>query len=227
MKTCVKCVLLIICLSSAFSGEAQKVVSGVVVDSLSLNNLGGVSIKVKNTNRGTVSDTNGIFMIPLNPTDTLIFSFLGYFTSIVPANFEDEIMFVRMHDESIVLKEFVVRDRTYLQAKYIFSPTLSTTKPLQAGRGGVNFSYFSKAEKEKRKLVEVVKEFDQVKLYVAIVNDPTIRDEIMEKYSINEAQYYDILALFNQKNRDLMRSTDADLIIDTLYYFFDHSVESK
>ncbi len=216
-----------ICLGGAFPGNAQKVVRGVVVDSLSLNNLPGVSIKVKNTNRGTVSDPNGIFMIPLNPRDTLVFSFLGYFTSILPANFDEEIMFVRMHDESILLKEFVVRDRTYLNQKYIVSPTLSTIKPLQAARGGVNFAYFTKAEKEKRKLVEVIKEFEEVKLYVAIINDPTIRQEIMEKHSIKEDQYYDLLAIFNQQNRELMRSTSADLIIDTLYDYFKESVASK
>ena len=121
-----------------FSLTAQKLVTGAIVDSLSLDNMVGVYIKVKNTNKITVSDAHGIFSVMVRPTDTLVFSFVGYVTSTLPVQFEDEIMFVRMKDESIMLGEIIVRDRSYLNKKYIYSPTLSTTKPLPAA--GVNFA---------------------------------------------------------------------------------------
>ncbi|CAN5411576.1 hypothetical protein BH09BAC3_BH09BAC3_04990 [soil metagenome] len=218
-------VLGVILFGVVFSLKAQKLVQGVIVDSLSLDNMSGVYIKVKNTNKITASNAHGIFSIMLLPTDTLIFSFVGYLTKSLPVQFEDEIMFVRMKDESIMLAEVLIRDRSYLNKEYIYSPTLSTTKPLPAA--GVNFAYFSKAEKEKRKLVEVLKEFDLVKVYVAVVNDRSIREEIMEKYSMTEVRYYELLAIFNQKNNALMHSSNADLIIEKLFSYFEDATEEK
>lgn len=40
----------------------------------------GVTIRVKGTDLGTVSDTDGKFSIAASPTDTLAFSFIGYVT---------------------------------------------------------------------------------------------------------------------------------------------------
>ncbi len=194
----------------------------MVVDSLTLNNLPGVHVKIKNTNRTAVSDLNGIFVIQIESKDTLIFSSVGYSKTELPVNIEDEIMFVRMHEESIMLKEIVIRDRAYhLKYNYFKSPTLSSTKPLPAA--GVNFGYFSKGEKEKRKLVAVMRDLERVRVYVEIVNDKGLREEIMEKYSISESRYYDLLAAFNQRNDELMHSANADLILSSLFFYFEHS----
>jgi len=53
-------------------------VTGKVVSNTNKEPLGGVNISIKGTNRGTFSNANGLFKIDAKPTETLIFSFVGY-----------------------------------------------------------------------------------------------------------------------------------------------------
>ncbi|NOT74545.1 MAG: hypothetical protein HOP08_06410 [Cyclobacteriaceae bacterium] len=210
------------------TASAQKMMRGIVVDSISLSNLSGVHVKVKNSDLTAVSDMNGIFMIMVNKSDTLIFSYVGYSKSKLPVAFDDEIMFVRMHDESIMLKEVVIRDRAYhLNRKYVPSRTLSETKPLKAASNSINFAYFTKEEREKRKLVAVIQEMKKVEVYVDVVNSPSFREEVMERNSITEERFYELLASFNQANNDLMHSGNEELIVSTLLFYFEHASARK
>lgn len=58
-------------------GFSQKMISGTVTD---VNNvpLGGVSVSILNTQKGTVTDFDGNYEIEANSTDTLIFSYIGF-----------------------------------------------------------------------------------------------------------------------------------------------------
>ncbi|WP_165784660.1 carboxypeptidase-like regulatory domain-containing protein [Solitalea longa] len=61
--------------------KPQQVIqfSGIIFSSDTINErIPFVNIRVKNSRRGTVSDVNGFFSIPIYKTDTLIFSALGY-----------------------------------------------------------------------------------------------------------------------------------------------------
>ena len=58
------------------SGYAQNVVKGVVRDA-SGNTLPGVSVFVKSTNKGVVTDVDGNFNIKASPKEVLIFSYVG------------------------------------------------------------------------------------------------------------------------------------------------------
>lgn len=62
--------------------------SGLVVSVDSLQGLPLVSIRVKNTNKGTFTDEGGFFSFVVKKTDTIMFSFIGYKTVeyILPAN---------------------------------------------------------------------------------------------------------------------------------------------
>ncbi len=203
----------------------------MVVDSLTLNNLPAVNVKIKNTNRGTSTNPNGIFTILATDKDTLVFSYIGYSKAMVPVNYEDEIMFVRLTEESMMLKEVVIRDQGFhIVQKYPKSPTLTTTKPLKARSTvgvGVNFAYFSKIEKEKRKLVKVMAVNDKVKMYLTIVTDPDFRSDVMERYNITEERFYDILALYNEKNQEIMYSSNRGLIMNSLLSFFQNASAKK
>jgi hypothetical protein len=211
--------------------QGQKLIQGMVVDSLTLNNLPAVNVKIKNTNRGTSTNPNGIFTILATDKDTLVFSYIGYSKAMVPVNYEDEIMFVRLTEESMMLKEVVIRDQGFhIVQKYPKSPTLTTTKPLKARSTvgvGVNFAYFSKIEKEKRKLVKVMAVNDKVKMYLTIVTDPDFRSDVMERYNITEERFYDILALYNEKNQEIMYSSNRGLIMNSLLSFFQNASAKK
>ncbi|RYU97468.1 T9SS type A sorting domain-containing protein [Emticicia agri] len=56
----------------------KRVLSGQVIDAEGKEALQGVSISVKGTKRGTVTDSIGNYRISVSDNDTLIFSFIGY-----------------------------------------------------------------------------------------------------------------------------------------------------
>jgi CarboxypepD_reg-like domain len=210
---------------------SQKIIKGMVVDSASLNSLQGVNVKVKNSNRGTSTNANGVFTLVATETDTLIFSFVGYAKAELPIYIEDETMFVRLREESFVLKEVIIKDQGFhINQKYPTSPTLSTTKPLKAGSSGgvgINFSYFSKLEKEKRKLVKVMAENEKVKIYLGIVNDPDLKFDIIERHAITEEKFYDLLALYNETHKDIMYSSNSGLILNSLLSYYENATRKK
>ncbi|TAD85239.1 MAG: TonB-dependent receptor [Bacteroidetes bacterium] len=71
------CSTALLCLWALFSGAQQKTVSGKVVDGVQ-KPLSGVSITVKNKTTATATNAEGIFSLPAEPGDVLVFSFVGF-----------------------------------------------------------------------------------------------------------------------------------------------------
>lgn len=69
-------ILTLLCIEEGIG--QTSVVSGQVVDAEGKEALPGVSISVKGTTRGTVTDSIGNYKISVSDNDTLIFSFIGY-----------------------------------------------------------------------------------------------------------------------------------------------------
>src|SRR5690554_6890399 len=91
---------------SDFMAQQQKLVSGKVTDSGG-QPLPGVTVVVKGTTQGTVSDNEGDYRITNIPENaTLIFSFVGMKTHEVVIGNQSGID-VRMEEESIGLEEVV------------------------------------------------------------------------------------------------------------------------
>ncbi len=218
-------------LSSQNEAFGQKLIQGIVVDSTTLNNLPSVNVQIKKSNRGTSTNLNGVFAIMAYETDTLIFSYIGYAKQVVPVNYQDDAMFIRLKEESQLLKEVIIKDIGFrLNQKYAPSTTLSTTKPLKAGSTsgvGVNFAYFSKLEKEKRKLVKVMADNEKIRIYLEVINDPDLKNEIMERHKITEEKYYDLLSNFNENNKQIMYSSNVGLILNALLSFFETQSKKK
>jgi CarboxypepD_reg-like domain len=218
--------------SLSWDGAAQKLIKGIVVDSATLNNLSGVHVLVKKTNRATTTNDNGVFTILATDQDTLIFSYVGYSKERLPVYLEDETMFVRMREESILLKEVIIKDRfLLLNEKYITSPTLNSSKPIKGagfssqGGVGVNFSYFSKQEKEKRKLGKIMAENEKARVYMEMVNDSDLKDEIMARFKIDETKFYELLAIYNEKNKNIMYSSNSGLILNSLMSYYQEATK--
>jgi TonB-linked SusC/RagA family outer membrane protein len=79
-KNCMKKILLMSCCwVLAFSLQAQqRTVTGKVTDQDDGTPLPGVSVLVKGTSRGAVTDANGTFSIEAAPEDVLTLSFIGF-----------------------------------------------------------------------------------------------------------------------------------------------------
>ncbi len=87
---------LVLLATASSSASAQKSLKGIVVDSITLECTSeGVSIKLKGTVYGTITSTNGVFVIRVKETDTLVFSSIGYNRVELPVYFGEDIMFVR------------------------------------------------------------------------------------------------------------------------------------
>ncbi|MGV8138910.1 MAG: TonB-dependent receptor [Mangrovibacterium sp.] len=88
------------------SGQQQKPVSGKVTDSFGLP-LPGVTIMIKNTNVGTITDTNGNFSISKVPLDaTLVFSFVGMKTQEINLSGRTTVA-IEMLEETVGIEEVV------------------------------------------------------------------------------------------------------------------------
>ncbi|HYG17552.1 MAG TPA: carboxypeptidase-like regulatory domain-containing protein, partial [Ohtaekwangia sp.] len=80
MKTQLLALLMMLSLAAYSQGQ----VTGKVTDETD-QPLPGVSVLLKGTNQGTVTDTDGAFTLPGIPTDgILVFSFIGYVTQELP-----------------------------------------------------------------------------------------------------------------------------------------------
>jgi TonB-linked SusC/RagA family outer membrane protein len=91
-----------------WSGFAQnKTVSGTVKDGTGVG-LPGVSILIKGTTRGTTSDVNGKFSIPIDDSESILsFSFIGFKSKELPVGSQSNLEIV-MEEDAATLEEVVV-----------------------------------------------------------------------------------------------------------------------
>tara|TARA_R100000935_G_scaffold58923_1_gene100045 strand:+ start:17858 stop:20809 length:2952 start_codon:yes stop_codon:yes gene_type:complete len=97
-------------LLETFQGQ-QVPISGTVTDPHG-QPLAGVNILIQSTTKGTVSDFDGSYSIQAKPTDTLIFSALGYTTQTASVNGRTEIN-IQMEEDVTQLGEVVLNAGYY------------------------------------------------------------------------------------------------------------------
>jgi TonB-linked SusC/RagA family outer membrane protein len=90
---CLRFVLIFVSLAllnlnvNALQASQQFIVSGKVTDAADGTTMAGVSIAVKGTTMGCISDENGLYTLNVSDaTATLVFSFIGYQTREIPIN---------------------------------------------------------------------------------------------------------------------------------------------
>ncbi|HVT84650.1 MAG TPA: SusC/RagA family TonB-linked outer membrane protein [Chitinophagaceae bacterium] len=77
--------LLVLLISSPMLYAQQRTVNGTVLADDNKTPLQGVTVKVKGTNRVTQTDAQGAFSIKASPTETIVFTYVGYETLEVKA----------------------------------------------------------------------------------------------------------------------------------------------
>jgi hypothetical protein len=222
-------------LMSALPAQSQNMISGIVVDSISLAGLPDVHIRIKNIKRSTESNKNGSFIIMAADYDTLVFSAVGYHNLEYPLMGPESDVIIRISPSIKMLKEVTInanppeeimvkkppRYTTSDGSTYTRSPT-----PTLADGISAPFTYFSKIEREKRKLVKLREENRRIKTYVALINDPVLKSELLKKFSLTEKEYYDLLAKFNQEHQAIYLSNTEE-IKKQLYFFIKNSATKK
>src|SRR5690606_35754050 len=106
--------LALLCLSAPIKSSAAAVplfqghtVSGVVTAASDGSGLPGVSIVVKGTTTGTVTDIDGRYRLNVNPNDILVFSFVGYEAQEAPVGGRSTID-ITLQESTQALQEVVV-----------------------------------------------------------------------------------------------------------------------
>lgn len=103
------CLLMFLCMFMCVSVKAQtgdKDISGVVVDANNMP-LMGVTIAIKNTNKGTVTDFDGAFSLSVPEDATLLVSYVGFATKEVEVT-ENATYTITLEEDSFDLNEVVV-----------------------------------------------------------------------------------------------------------------------
>jgi len=62
------------------AGPQRTTVQGVITDAADGSPIVGVNVLIKSTTNGTITDVNGKFVLEAQPSDVLVFSFIGYIT---------------------------------------------------------------------------------------------------------------------------------------------------
>lgn len=129
----------------------NNAVTGTVVSAIDGEPLIGVSVLVKGTSNGTVTDIDGKFTINVDKGETLVFSYIGFVTR--EETVREDLMQIVLKEDNELLDELVVIGYGTQQKKLATGATvqvkgddvakLNTTNPLQALQGktpGVNIS---------------------------------------------------------------------------------------
>jgi len=106
MKIIKLCCLILYLYSWSNLYAQYKEYSGVVTENDDTS-LIGVSVSVKNSTNGTVTDIDRKFTIHASPGDFLVFSYVGYETVEIQLT-NDEVLLVSMNEQSTYLNEMVV-----------------------------------------------------------------------------------------------------------------------
>jgi hypothetical protein len=202
---------------------AQIKVSGMVADSLSLSALPDTNIKSKKTGKFIPVDAKGFFNIELDNYDTLLFSRIGYRTLEYPVFFSEEDILILLSEDVKILEEVTVTGYTQPVVKHPESKVPIRTLE-SAEMFSSPFTYFSRTEKDKRRVLKYRSQQSRIQVYADVVADPQFKQNMMQQFDLDEKAYYDILARFNAANKHVQYMTQEDEIIKHIEAFFESTV---
>jgi len=100
-------ILLLVLFTYSIAAQSQNSLKGSVVTSVDKTPLIGVTVLVKNKNKGVVTDFDGAFSLTVDKGDTLVFSYLGFKTvEHIIENFSN--LAITMEEDSESLSEIVL-----------------------------------------------------------------------------------------------------------------------
>lgn len=203
-------------LLDAAAVSCQETITGIVVDSASLNPLPSANILIKNSTRGTITDERGNFSIVAGRNDTLVFTLIGYHTLELPLSIYEAGM-IRLSERYTLLKAVTIDE---FRQRDLYEGMFDDQNAQR--RRSIPF-YFSKAKKEKIKVEILRTENLRVQTYVdVVVNNPELKNTLIRKYAISEKEYYDILTAFNERHHEVMYYLTRAELISMLNTFFDN-----
>ncbi|MBX2962293.1 MAG: hypothetical protein KF687_07260 [Cyclobacteriaceae bacterium] len=204
---------------------AQRIYRGIVVDSVSMENLPDVHITNKNRLQVSVTNIKGSFSILASPSDTLLFTCLGYRPVVLPLLFEEDVVLIRLRENVQLLANITVR-ASRLYPNKIEDRTRQEPKrmdPLQGFISPIDY-FFWREERDRRKLAKYIRENNRTQTYRQVITDPVVMGIMTKAYGISEEKYFELLTQFNLKFSAVHYATDADEIMEALHAYFEKAV---
>ena len=128
-------ILMLSLLLGNYAMAQQSVLTGKVTDSSSGESLPGVSIVVKGTTNGTITNIDGIFSLGVKKGDVIQFSFVGYKTQEIVANAQKNLT-VALAVDNAELQEVVVIGYGQVK-KSDATGSVSTVSSKDFNKGGI------------------------------------------------------------------------------------------
>jgi hypothetical protein len=210
----------------AFQAKAQITVTGMVADSVTLTSLPDTNIRLKKSGKIIHTDSKGFFNITIDSYDTLIFSRTGYELFEYPVFFSELDILILISEDVRLLQEVTVIGYPESANKHPGTPRVIHTLPADEMFHSP-FTYFSRIEKDKRKLLRYRNQQARIQVYADVVADPQLKQDIMSQYSIDQEQYHRILVQFNTTNKQVQYITNEHEIVDLITAYFEEFLKKE
>lgn len=206
----------------ASAAQNPEAIKGIVADSANHRPIQFVNVIIKGTQRGTTTDQKGYFSLSAYPTDTVLFSFIGYKTLEFPAK-DWEPSVILMPEEVTLLKPITVESTPLADPyEHLFDEENIRLKNSQQT---IPF-WYPRDKKERIKIGRAKNEAIRVKHYVdLLVKDDKVKNGLMKKHKLTEEQYYAILTKFNEKNYAIMYYLTDSELLSLLYRFYESQTD--
>jgi hypothetical protein len=179
---------------------SQVRTSGIVVDSITFKSLPDVHVRIKGKPGGTVTTEQGHFSVSAAPFDTLTFSSIGYLPVSFPVLLDEEDIIILMSEDVTYLMPVIVTApfvrSPLIKDKPVVMPRTPRASRLVTG-SGIAFDYFSRAQRERRKLLRLIEANEKVRSYNQLVTDPEFKNEMVKRYVLTDDEYYNAIVTFN------------------------------
>jgi hypothetical protein len=222
--------------------SGQITLHALVADSATLKPISFATVRLNNSFRGTITNEQGYFVLTVSePADSITFSIVGYNSKKAAARDIENSPVVYLSQAVQILKTIDFTgaiERPSWMPKPDDKNVYNNNTPhrdrfetpsfqgLQTFGPGHTWGFGDlKPSKEEKKLMQIKKENQNAKGYVALVNDPEVKDKLIKEYALTETQYYDHLAKFNEKNKDFIFQLDDTEVVRLIFLYFLENVK--
>lgn len=219
-----------LCLSIAGWAQKEITISGTVLDSATFQTLPYVAIQIKGKSIGQSTAENGTFAIACAPSDTLVFTRLGYRAFFLRATRDMAKLRIIMAEDARLLKDVVVYDDVTIEGVDDWKKSLpANTKVkikeqhLEPGTNevatfgpGITIGLGGGKDKSKPKRDEL----SRTEVYRQTISSPEVKKQLMDLYGITEAQYIKKLERFNKRYPDAVYLTNQEEIVNMMIQSF-------
>lgn len=213
--------LFILILTISAFANGQELIKGIVLDSATFAPLPYVNVRVKNQNRGTITDVQGNFGLIANRTDTLVFTFIGYYDLVYPLT-DWEPSIIRMSEKGTLLSPVMIKGTAINPYEGLFDDQNAILEKRR-----IPF-YFPKYKKEKIRVGWLMEDNVRVKNYVdLLVKDDRMKTTLMTTYKLSEDEYYLTLSQFNVQHVAVMYHLTTGELMSLLDNFFSSVARQK